>query len=276
MRHRGLISSLIAVSLGILAQASGALAYDGYRILAQSAPDTNFASSSDGVPLMEQISQLERIVLGAGFEQDSLSARLARLESRVVPAEADALSRQSLPVQVDRLWRVVRPGPSGRPVNAQAGYQFQPIQTPSVGQQPGSRELNKKIVDFVNRHMGQQVGDGECWSLAAAAIDAAGAQPPQEYVFGRELGPNEEWWPGDIIQFTSCVFKQPMPKGGWEIFEAGVPNHTAVYLGRRDGKVLIGQQNVLGNRTVQTGLIDFNCMISGNYKVYRTLPAGGL
>jgi hypothetical protein len=67
-----------------------------------------------------------------------------------------------------------------------------------------------------------------------------------------------------------------MPKGGWEIFEAGVPNHTAVYLGRRDGKVLIGQQNVLGNRTVQTGLIDFNCMISGSYKVYRTLPDAGL
>jgi hypothetical protein len=49
-----------------------------------------------------------------------------------------------------------------------------------------------------------------------------------------------------------------------------------VYLGRRDGKVLIGQQNVLGNRTVQTGLIDFNCMISGSYKVYRTLPDAGL
>lgn len=264
MRNRGLISSLIAVSLGILAQTSGALAYDGHRILAQSAPGTNFASSSNGVPLLEQISQLERIVLGTGFEQDSLSARLARLESRVVPAEADALSRQSLPFQVDRLWRVVRPGPG------------QPMQAPSVAQQPGSRELNKKIVDFVNRHMGQQVGDGECWSLAAAAMDAAGAQPPQEYVFGRELASKEEWWPGDIIQFTSCVFKQPMPRGGWEIFEAGVPNHTAVYLGRRDGKALIGQQNVLGNRTVQTGLIDFNCMISGHYKVYRTLPAGGL
>lgn len=124
--------------------------------------------------------------------------------------------------------------------------------------------------------MGQQVGDGECWSLAAAAMEAAGAIPPDDYNFGRELSQNEEWWPGDIIQFTSCVFRQNMPGGGWEVFQAGMPNHTAVFLGKKDGKVMVGQQNMMGDKTVSTMLLDFKCLESGTYKVYRTVAQQGM
>ena len=160
-------------------------------------------------------------------------------------------------------------GQSNPAGQSNAAGQSNPVgQSNAAGQ---SNLLNQRIVDYVYKHMGQQVGNGECWTLAASAMEEAGAREPQGYDFGHELSENEDWQPGDIIQFTSCVFKQSLPGGGWQIFQAGSPNHTAVFLGRRDGKVLIGQQNVLGNKTVSTMLLDFKCLMSGKYKVFRAV-----
>src|SRR4051794_32809659 len=52
--------------------------------------------------------------------------------------------------------------------------------------------LGQRIVNFCVEHKGQQVGDGECYALAAAALEAAGAAPqsgtdpnPDDYVWGQ-------------------------------------------------------------------------------------------
>jgi len=51
---------------------------------------------------------------------------------------------------------------------------------------------NIKVVKFAESHKGKQVGNGECWTLAAEALAAAGAPRPgadgvDVFDFGRKL-----------------------------------------------------------------------------------------
>src|SRR6187431_3356267 len=59
-------------------------------------------------------------------------------------------------------------------------------------------ELNRRIVAFVDAHKGMKVDRGECWDLAAVALDSAGAKWDRKLGFGRLLDPQrEEVLPGD-------------------------------------------------------------------------------
>ncbi|MDQ3100930.1 MAG: hypothetical protein M3R08_06060, partial [Bacteroidota bacterium] len=44
--------------------------------------------------------------------------------------------------------------------------------------------LNQKVVEYVQLNMKQKVGRGECWDLAAAALEHAGAAWDGKYQFG--------------------------------------------------------------------------------------------
>ena len=44
-----------------------------------------------------------------------------------------------------------------------------------------------RVVEFCEQHEGDVVGDGECWTLAAEALKAAGARPARSYNFGQEI-----------------------------------------------------------------------------------------
>jgi hypothetical protein len=129
--------------------------------------------------------------------------------------------------------------------------------------------LNRRVMAFAAQHFGKQVGNGECWTLAAQALEAAGALPAEGYTFGRELTGNEEWWPGDIIQFTKCKFKENFPGGRHTIIEAGSPNHTAIYGGQQNGMSMIAQSNYNGKKTVAVMYIDLKSLVSGKYQVFR-------
>ena len=39
------------------------------------------------------------------------------------------------------------------------------------------KSVNEKVVEFCKKHVGKEVGDGECTSLASAALKEAGAKP---------------------------------------------------------------------------------------------------
>ena len=65
------------------------------------------------------------------------------------------------------------------------------------GQFPSS-PLAKDIVRFASSMIGKKVGNGQCWTLAAEALKAAGAEPPKGYTFGDEI-PLEDLQPGDIL-----------------------------------------------------------------------------
>ncbi len=127
-------------------------------------------------------------------------------------------------------------------------------------------DLSQKVVDFAARSIGQQVGNGECWTLANEALKAAGAQPADGYTFGTPLSLNEIR-PGDILQFTNARFEEP----GYYV-TMGAPNHTAVVYSISGERVFILQQNFNGKRTVGTFDIRFSTMTGGDVKAYRAVP----
>ncbi|HEY9682928.1 MAG TPA: CHAP domain-containing protein [Oculatellaceae cyanobacterium] len=143
---------------------------------------------------------------------------------------------------------------------------------PLVPNNYGFPELNVRVANYAVEHLGTKVGNGECWTLAEEALVAAGAQPARGYVFGRELAPNETWQPGDIIQFTGCQFVESQPQRTVE-FTLGAPEHTAIVYALTNGTVTILQQNVNGDKRVQTQTIDFSKMTGGHYKVYSPVFA---
>ena len=58
-------------------------------------------------------------------------------------------------------------------------------------------EINKKIITYLDAVIGHQVQRGECWDLAAGALDFAGAYLDRStkesiYIFGRKIDPSEE------------------------------------------------------------------------------------
>jgi hypothetical protein len=151
------------------------------------------------------------------------------------------------------------------------------FQAPPVPNGWGFPDLNVRVANFAVEHLGTKVGDGECWTLAKAALLAAGAQPPIGYVFGRELPPNEPWLPGDIIQFSGCHFVESQPDRKIE-FTLGTPQHTALIYAVNHGNVTVLQQNVNDDKRVQTQTLNFQDMDKGNFKVYSPVfpSAGGM
>src|SRR5689334_13502000 len=84
------------------------------------------------------------------------------------------------------------------PVAVQSGavsYCVQDTATPA---------LNQRVVDFVKSKVGKKVGAGECWDLAAEALNTAGARWDGLYGFGELVDwKKAEVYPGDIVQFEN-------------------------------------------------------------------------
>jgi cell wall-associated NlpC family hydrolase len=130
---------------------------------------------------------------------------------------------------------------------------------------PPNSQIAKDIVRFATSNIGKRVGNGQCWTLAAEALRAAGAEPPKGYTFGDEI-PLRDIQPGDILQFTTARFDEP---GYWAIM--GTPNHTAVVYSLGD-RTFILHQNVGGKKYVQTFDLDFDNLTSGRVQAYRPNP----
>jgi hypothetical protein len=67
--------------------------------------------------------------------------------------------------------------------------------------------LNQKTIAFALSRIRQQVGDGECFTLASEALRHAGARRPGLYVWGRILAEHEPLLPGDVLQFERVRFQ---------------------------------------------------------------------
>jgi hypothetical protein len=141
--------------------------------------------------------------------------------------------------------------------------------------------------------MGQQVGNGECWTLANDALKAVGddcrargIEPPmtsQSYIHGflvfSYYPPSPPTPPGgvtasmvargDIIQFLSCIFEK---RGGGKGY-CGMPDHTAVVTGvGRDGVIDAVHQNTGGVKKVCRAQFNFGELTSGEVRIFR--PVG--
>lgn len=132
-------------------------------------------------------------------------------------------------------------------------------------------ELNVRIVNYAISNLGKEVGNGECWTLAAEAMDAAGAMPAEAISFGRELKKKETWLPGDIIQFKACRFEVHFANG-YSVEEMGYPNHTAIIYSTDGSRITLIHQNYRMIKRVQVSTIDMNTLTDGTYKVFRAEP----
>jgi hypothetical protein len=162
--------------------------------------------------------------------------------------------------------------------------------------EPEVPELNKKVLAFARDQLGKKVGDGECATLATAALRAAGARGLSrsdggEYIWGelvRTVTPRTnlmgEVRPGDLLQFRDVVMTGRV---GRDTVESSYPHHTAIVTAvKNDGKVLeILHQNAGGagaddeqRRKVQQATLRLSDLKQGSVKIYRPLPqaaAGG-
>lgn len=128
-------------------------------------------------------------------------------------------------------------------------------------------ELNRKVLAFANSRLGQQVGNGECWTLAAEACKDAGAYLTGVYCFGRKLGSLDTPLPGDILQLEQAQFKA---RFGIQTF----PHHTAV-IEKVEGRTVLDvlHQNMgSAGKTVSRATLRLEDKIAGAAEIFRPRP----
>jgi hypothetical protein len=129
--------------------------------------------------------------------------------------------------------------------------------------------LNQEVTGFVKSKISQRVGRGECWDLAAEALNSAGAAWDKKYGFGRVVNPSAECiYPGDIIQFNGVKVKYQ--KGPY-LYEEMMDRHTAViYEVKSETLFTVAEQNTsAGGRKVTLNPLDLKHIVSGKVRIYR-------
>jgi len=124
-------------------------------------------------------------------------------------------------------------------------------------------EIPVKMAKFCTTHLGQQVGNGECWTLADEAFKACGLERPggDMRVWGRLLDlKKEKMQAGDIVEYRSAKFSNGVSTG---------PEHTSVVVKGGKRKATIAEQNWGGHKTVHEAEFDSALLIAGEVMVYR-------
>jgi hypothetical protein len=130
-------------------------------------------------------------------------------------------------------------------------------------------ELNQKIMTFVDSKMKKKVGRGECWDLAAFALNEAGANWNGKLKFGRLLDPKTETIiPGDIIQFEGVKIK--FEKEGMK-YKQTFAHHTGIiYAVNSQLQFVIANQNTSQHgKKVSLTTVNLGDVTSGRYFIYR-------
>ena len=154
---------------------------------------------------------------------------------------------------------------------------------------PALPPLNAKVLAFARENLGEKVLDGQCTSLARAALRAAGArrfpfEGGGDFVWGEPVPSFREALPGDVLQFRDAVFqgKRWISKRRWISWRQEYPHHTAVVaeVRERGNVVVVLHQNVGPNdapdsekKVVQEGTIRTNSLAEGGKVwIYRPVP----
>jgi hypothetical protein len=129
-------------------------------------------------------------------------------------------------------------------------------------------DLNSTIISFVNSKMHKKVGRGECWDLAAEALNATGAKWDGKFHFGRKLEKDEVILPGDIIQFEGVKIKFEEGKAKYtEVMK----HHTGIVYSMKGQRSfdMANQNTSAHGRKVAITFIDLDQVTSGNVSIYR-------
>jgi hypothetical protein len=137
--------------------------------------------------------------------------------------------------------------------------------------------LNTKVVKYVDSVIGKTVGRGECWDLAAAALNYAGAYLDRSnektiYVFGSKLNPDsDEVFPGDILQIENATMEYAKDNA---IYTENMSHHTAIVykvLAKRHYKIA-HQNTSFSGRKVGVSELNLDHVKKGKIIFYRPLP----
>lgn len=134
------------------------------------------------------------------------------------------------------------------------------------GATPG---LNQQVIAFVKTKIKKKVGRGECWDLAAEALNSIGAKWDGKYTFGTPVDPKKDCiFPGDIIQFEGVVVKYQ--KGNMK-YQEDMSHHTAiVYEVQQNDVYTLAHQNIgTSGRKVGLTPLDLKNITKGKYQIYR-------
>jgi hypothetical protein len=128
--------------------------------------------------------------------------------------------------------------------------------------------LNTKILSFVNSKMHKKVGRGECWDLAAEALNASGAKWNGKLNFGRKLEKGEGILPGDIIQFEGVKIK--FQEGNAKYTQV-LKHHTGIiYSVKGNQQFDMANQNTAEHgRKVSLVSINLDDVTTGHFYIYR-------
>jgi len=129
--------------------------------------------------------------------------------------------------------------------------------------------LNQKIITYVRSTVNKKVGHGECWDLAAQALNQNQAVWDHNFKFGRQINPGKECvYPGDIIQFEGVVVKYRKDSRD---YQETMQHHTAIIYEVKDTGiyVLIHQNTAFSGRKVGFSDLDLKTIVRGKFKIYR-------
>ncbi len=143
---------------------------------------------------------------------------------------------------------------------------FKPSATLKCDEVPA---LNTAIIDYVKKNVGKKVDRGECWDLAAQALNSTGAKWDGSYQFGRQINAKTECiFPGDIIQFSNVTVTYEKDK---TIFMEKMEQHTAVIYAVNSSEdfVLADQNTGMSGRKVGLHGLLLKNISTGTFKIYR-------
>ncbi|KAH8658698.1 hypothetical protein BGZ60DRAFT_415357 [Tricladium varicosporioides] len=182
----------------------------------------------------------------------------------------------------------------GLTVKAEQRYTAPPREIGGEELEASRERYSDAVAKYCEGQMGNQVGDGECWTLAnealkfVAATCASRGQEPcmtsQSYIHGHILYtfiPTTSPFPiprggisdagvakGDIVQLLSAHFKGKDGSQKW----AGAPDHTAVITDVGQDAVLeVLEQNVGGVKRVVRGRYDMSELVKGEVRIFRAV-----
>jgi hypothetical protein len=162
-----------------------------------------------------------------------------------------------------------------------------PPQTPSYNELLEAwQRFGDGVATWSEQKTGLQVGNGECWTLAAEAIKASsaeGAMSSQNLIHGaliyEQHGPYaprlqlDEVRRGDVIQFLNAYFETKDGQGRViRQMKSGNPDHTSVVTSAGVPLVHVVHQNLGGVKRVATGTYNFSELVSGQIRVFRVMP----
>jgi hypothetical protein len=115
---------------------------------------------------------------------------------------------------------------------------------------------NQRIIAYIERVMGTEVGAGECWDLTVSAEYYAKASKKVSVKMNKVL-------PGDFISFKNVVIET----NGQQMT---LQNHFAIiYQIKENGVFIVAHQNHNGNRKVHLTEIDTNAKTKGTISITR-------